>query len=179
MTDTFTQLNLGAGGDVMDEEAVQYGTAPNVRKRPRVVISGVGATDLVQVVSTTPDPTENGLIVRTIPGLSGTPFLSFSSVTLVPPLIESTVVTYTNPGPTNLYLLGFVSSGSAHGIYKMYVNSVPMLGGRTSPATLTLNLDFKMAMQIIAPGDTVLVTIIHYAQTGADFEGSILGYLSS
>ncbi len=38
MSDDFTRLNIGSGGDAMDESACSYGSAPLLRKRPRVVL---------------------------------------------------------------------------------------------------------------------------------------------
>ena len=64
MSDDYTILNPGVGGDVMDETAVTYGTAPLVRKRPRVVITGEGADDVVATTGTLPNNGDVGLVVR-------------------------------------------------------------------------------------------------------------------
>lgn len=64
MSDDYTILNPGVGGDVMDETAVTYDTAPLVRKRPRVVITGEGADDVVATTDTLPDNTDRGIVVR-------------------------------------------------------------------------------------------------------------------
>lgn len=64
MSDDYTVLNPGSGGDVMDETAVTYGTAPITRKRPRVVVTGEGLDDIVTAKTTLPDTSDMGLVVR-------------------------------------------------------------------------------------------------------------------
>lgn len=64
MTDNYTILNPGSGGDVMDETAVAYAEAPFTRKRPRVVITGEGIDDIVDTATATPTGFERGLITR-------------------------------------------------------------------------------------------------------------------
>lgn len=64
MSDDYTILNPGVGGDVMDETAVVYGSAPFTRKRPRVVITGEGLDDIVDTATSTPTGFERGLITR-------------------------------------------------------------------------------------------------------------------
>ena len=64
MTDSFTILNPGVGGDVMDETEVTYATAPLTRKRPRVVITGEGLDDIVDTTTSLPSGLERGLVVR-------------------------------------------------------------------------------------------------------------------
>lgn len=64
MSDDYTILNPGIGGDVMDETAVTYGAAPFTRKRPRVVVTGEGADDIVATTDTIPNSGDRGLVVR-------------------------------------------------------------------------------------------------------------------
>jgi len=64
MSDDYTILNPGIGGDVMDETAVSYDAAPLVRKRPRVVVTGEGADDVVTTTGTLPNDGDIGLVVR-------------------------------------------------------------------------------------------------------------------
>jgi len=64
MADAFTVLNPGVGGDVMDETGVSYGSAPLVRKRPRVVLTGEGIDDIVDAKGTLPNNEDIGLVVR-------------------------------------------------------------------------------------------------------------------
>jgi len=64
MTDTYTVLNPGLGGDIMDETALIYAVEPILRKRPRVVITGEGIDDIVDTTTNAPIGTERGLITR-------------------------------------------------------------------------------------------------------------------
>lgn len=64
MVDGYTTLNPGVGGDVMDETDVIYGSGPPVRKRPRVVLTGEGADDIVETTDSIPTGYERGLVVR-------------------------------------------------------------------------------------------------------------------
>lgn len=69
MSDTYTELNPGIGGDIMDETAVTYGVAPLTRKRPRIVVTGEGIDDIVETVVGVPTGSERGLV--TIEGSRG------------------------------------------------------------------------------------------------------------
>lgn len=64
MTDGYTILNPGIGGDTMDETEVAYVDAPLVRKRPRVVLTGEGADDIVDTADDLPNSYSRGLVVR-------------------------------------------------------------------------------------------------------------------
>lgn len=64
MSDNYTILNPGAGGDVMDETGVSYATAPLVRKRPRVVITGEGIDDIVDTTNLIPSGAERGMVTK-------------------------------------------------------------------------------------------------------------------
>jgi hypothetical protein len=69
MPDNYTQLNPGVGGDYMDEVGVTFPQSPNVRKRPKVVITGPGDTnvdDIAAVETSTPQPNDYGLVVRPV-----------------------------------------------------------------------------------------------------------------
>jgi hypothetical protein len=69
MADDYTILNPGVGGDTMDEVGVTFPTAPIVRKRPKVVITGAGGTevdDIADVTTGTPPPDDYGLVVRPV-----------------------------------------------------------------------------------------------------------------
>lgn len=64
MSDNFTILNPGAGGDVMDETGITYATAPVLRKRPRVVVTGEGIDDIVDTTASIPSGLERGLVTK-------------------------------------------------------------------------------------------------------------------
>jgi hypothetical protein len=191
MSDTYTQLNVGVGGDFMDEEEVTYPLSdpPTIRKRPRIVLYGVNEGELLAYLSSPPVGDELALVVRSIPSgiqatsLPGTPFNLWQQVSLVPQGTETTIISHTVSAGSSLYLLGFVASGSAAGLYRVYIGTPPfvfptsvVLSGRASTAMPTINLDFKTAVQVVSPGQTVAVRVTHYAPSGADFEGNIIGY---
>ena len=69
MTDSYTTLNTGSGGDLIDEEAITYGDA-TIRKRSRVQIGGAAQAEIARVAAADPTGTEFALFTRNIP--SGT-----------------------------------------------------------------------------------------------------------
>jgi hypothetical protein len=74
MADTYTVLNLGIGGDVMDESLVTYPDAPTTRKRERIVIAGDSeAQAIADVINESPAADAYALIVRNLPAGSATP----------------------------------------------------------------------------------------------------------
>ena len=60
MSNNYTTLNPGTGGDAMDEEGVAFTNAPTLRKRPRVVIGGNANDGADVVIPTTADPPASG-----------------------------------------------------------------------------------------------------------------------
>ena len=175
----YTVLNPGVGGDVMDETGVTYGVAPLLRKRPNVVISGLGAGDLVPAPSTNPVGTEPGLVTRPIHSpYPGTSIVSLSSVTLVSSNTETTIASYTVPTSQTFYFLGFVGSGDVHAIYKLYLESNAMFSARTSVASPTAQISFPYAVFTASAGQTVRLKGTHFVNNvQANFDGSIVGYV--
>jgi len=182
MADDFTTLNLAniPGGDQMDETSNVFLTAPFIRKKPRIVLTGEDKTEIARVLATNPTGTEYGLVTRSIPAAAypGTPVVNYGTVTLVPSSIDTTISTYTVPVSTTFYTTGFVASGDIHGKFQLYVNGLPKLAGRSSVAQPTLNLDFNRVAYVAVAGDVVTLKITHFA-TGlfGEFEGTILGYI--
>ena len=130
MADDYTILNPGVGGDVMDESLVVYPSSPTNRKRPRVVITGEGIDDIVPAQVTNPGGDEFGLVTRPIvPSYPGTEANTFGDVALVLTSTETTVVTYTVPANKTFYFIGFVVSGNANALFKLYVDGVAVLAG--------------------------------------------------
>jgi hypothetical protein len=177
MADDYTILNPGAGGDVMDETLVVYPSAPTNRKRPRVVITGEGIDDIVSAQSTNVAGTELGLITRpVVPNYPGRETNIFNFVTLVPTSIETTVATYTVPADETFYFIGLVASGNANAFFKLYIDSTPVLAGRTSVANLNLSLSYSYSPIKVSEGLTITVKVVHQAGVSCDFESTILGY---
>jgi len=176
MADDFTILNPGDGGSVMDETGVIYPSAPFVRKRPRVVITGEGIDDIVPAISTKPTGLEFGITTRPVLEYSGESITIFNFTTLVPTNTETTVTTYTVPVGKTFNFLGFVASGNANALYKLYIAGSPVLAGRSSVANLTLQMTYAMSPFQALAGETIVLRATHHANVGCDFEGTILGF---
>lgn len=183
MSDAITVLNLGSGGENMDEEGVAYPTAPLTRSRSRVVICGSDRFEIARVIATDPVGTEYGLITRNLPtgtqniSLPGTPSGTYGIVTLVPSSTETTVVSFVVPALTTLHLTGFVGTGDIHARYRLYINASAKLAGRSSVAEPTVDLSLKMAAITATAGQTVTLKATHFASgLMGEFEGTILGY---
>lgn len=178
MSDDFTILNPGVGGDVMDETSNTYLTPPYIRKRPRVVITGEGIDDIVPGLNTNLTGSEYGLVSRIIPQYPGISTSIFNYTTLVPFNTETTITSYTVPATKKFYFIGFNVSGNANALFKLYVDGNVVLAGRNSVANLTLTLTYAMSPFQIDEGITVALKVIHQAgSVTCDFEGTILGYL--
>ena len=66
MAYTYTQLNPGVGGDKMDETAIDYGSG-DIRKRPRVVVSGnTDSGEIAAVTNSVPAQSDWALATRII-----------------------------------------------------------------------------------------------------------------
>jgi len=176
MVDNFTVLNPGSAGDVMDESGVTYGSAPVLRKRPRVVLAGEQIGDTVQPINNQPTGSEYGIITRPVIGYPGTTANTFANVTLVPTSTETTVVSYT-PTSQSFYFTGLVCSGNANARYNLYVNGSQILAGRSSVANLTIQMTYPISPIQVSAGQTIALKVIHEANVNCDFEGTILGYL--
>jgi hypothetical protein len=66
MADDYTVLNLGTGGDALDEEGVTFGIAPTTRKRARVRVAGGLAGELQDVKNAQPASNAYGAVVREV-----------------------------------------------------------------------------------------------------------------
>lgn len=125
MADSYTQLNPGVGGDVMDETAVTYGSSPINRKRARVVVTGNNsATEIVGVSNSSPAGDAIGLVVRPV-SRSGSSSInrvsaSGSNVTLLSANTSRTMATVFNEGTSSIYIkLGTTASFTSYTI-KLY-----------------------------------------------------------
>ena len=176
MADDYTILNPGSGGDTMDETGVVYGTAPFVRKRPRIVIAGEGIDDIVPALSGPPTGSEFGMVTRPVMGYPGTSVTAFNMTTLVPQNTETTVITYTVPSGKTFHFLGFVASGNANALFKLYVAGDTVLAGRSSVANLTIQMTHALSPFQVFEGDTIVLKVTHQANVGCDFEGTIFGF---
>lgn len=176
MADNFTILNPGEGGSVMDETAVSYPSSPNLRKRPRIVVSGEGKDAIVPALSSNPDGSEFGIVTRPIMGYPGTSVSAFNLTTLVPANLETTVVNYTVPAGKTFNFIGFAASGNANAFFKLYVSGDIVLAARSSVANLTIQMNYAFSPFQVSEGETILLKAIHCVNSSCDFEGTILGF---
>lgn len=180
--DAFTTLNPGSSGDSMDESGISYGSAPTLRKRPRVVIGGDDAAgSLAGVINTQPVGSEYGLVTRNIPAIApvaGTPIAQYGNTTLVSSGSETTVASYTVPTGHTFYVCSFVATGNVNARYTLYLNGQATLVGISSVANL--NVDLSMRDTRIGIGESLVVNVTaSHANSGiqANFDATILGYL--
>jgi hypothetical protein len=181
MANDYTQLNPGEGGDYMDEVSVTYSTAPQTRKRPRVVLTGPGLDQDAAVTSTTPADNAKGLVTRPIPGnrtFPGTDLVKFGFVMSVPSNVDTTVATYTVPTGKTAFVLGFNGSGLFKARYTLLLDGEEMLQGWTTAANLNIHLDFGGLAPSVAEAGIVQIRVLHgEAGFQTTFSGTILGYL--
>lgn len=178
MSDDFTILNPGVDGDVMDETRVTYASAPTIRKRPRVVITGENLGEIVPALDSAPTGEEFGLVVRPImAGYAGDLIHSFNSVTAVSAGSEVSIVTYSVPAGKTFYFIGLSASGNTYGTYKLYIDSDPILAGRTSMANLNLDKTFHQSPVSATATSELSVKVFHYTPTNCEFEATIFGHL--
>lgn len=176
---TYTELNIGEDGNVMDEVLVTYPDPPTGRHRPLIVLSGSGIDDVVEAPITSPVGDEPGIINRPIHSpYPGTPICELQSVTLVASSSETTVAEYTVGASTTFYFLGFMATGDIDAEFTVYVESDGKLNGRTSVAWPVCQVNFPYAVFTVAEGDTIRLKVTHY-KTGlqGEFKGTIIGYI--
>lgn len=177
MTDDYTILNPGFGGDVMDETLVVYPSPPTNRKRPRVVLTGEGIDDIVPAQTSPTTGSEFGLVTRpVVPSYPGLEANTFAEVSSIPSGIESIVLSYTVPVSKTFYFIGLNASGNANALFKIYIESNSILAGRTSVSNLTLAINYAYSPIKVSSGDTIYMKVTHYASVACNFEGTILGY---
>lgn len=177
MSDDYTILNPGSGGSVMDETSVVYPSAPTIRKRPRLVITGENIDEIVPVVNSELAGNEYGLVTRSIvPSYPGESITIFDISTLVPTNTETTVASYTVPAGKQFNFIGLIASGNANALFKLYVAGNPILVVRNTVANLTVTLDYSYAPFKVSEGDTIVIKVLHQANVNCDFESTLLGY---
>lgn len=182
--DSYTVLNLGAGGNAMDESAVEYTCAPTQRLRSRIVVAGEQAEELAVVTDGIPAADDYGLVVRTIPSGQqvvyvvppGDPFILFDQVQGVNGNDESAIVTYVVPASSQLQVIGFTGSGNVDGIYRLYVDGDIKLMGYSSVAVPTISLNFQNVSPVLTEGQIVTITGFHSFNGQAKFNATLFGY---
>jgi hypothetical protein len=187
MANDYTILNIGTGGDAMDEEGVSYGSSPTTRKRARVQICGSGQTEVGRVIDSDPDGTEYGVVTRNVPSgtqnvLSTTPGTQICSFDQVEDIAEDTptdVVTYTVPGGKTFHLAGIVVGGNGDANFSIYLGATQVALLRNTTAALTQQLHFDKINPTSAAGSVVRVEVVHTNEgITCNFESTLLGWIS-
>ena len=177
MSDDYTQLNQGMGGDVMDETGVRYPSGPPVRKRPRLVLTGEQAAEIASVANHAPVGDEYGLIVRNIPSPPGTSVIHYGEITAVPSHAEISTISYTVPPGMVFSFTGFTASGQFACKYKIYLNTNVIFCSRTTAADLNSIISFQNAV-LPFPENTIISLRVTHSEDGfqGEFEGTLLGH---
>ena len=197
-TDTYTELNCGAGGSIMDEIGVDYGDvtplpdpcpslAPGttvLRRRAKVVISGADVSEVTTVSNTGLNGDEYGLSIRAIDRAYATSITSFDVATSVSPDDGSETYTsvsvYTVPVSSTFVFQGVVVGGDIGAKFRIKTDSTTNFIVRTSNANQTNSLMFKSPPFEVGQNGVITVEVIYYndnSSIAADFEATILGYI--
>lgn len=186
MADGYTQLNVGVGGSIMDEEEVTFSSGPTTRKRPRVVMAGQNPGEIAKVANSTPSSNDYGVVTRNIPSgtqdvsihVPGTSIVHFGNVTGVTANSETVIATYTVPTSKTLNVTGFIASGDIHARFKLYINGSAIASLRSAVTNPTVIADFQMATSAATQSQVVEVRVTHWASgLNGEFDATILGYL--
>lgn len=183
MSHDYTQLNAGCDGDFLDESGITYPTDPTLRKRSRVVISGdVDKDELAGVVNVQPSSNDYGLVTRPIPFATphpGIPIINYYAVDSVPDNVETVIGIYTVPVGYKFYLANALASGDINARYKLYLNDVLTLQGRTTAAYLNIEMGLGTTVRpSITTGQQVKLSLIHcLVGQLPNFNGTIVGYI--
>lgn len=197
-TDTYTELNCGAGGSIMDEIGVDYGDvtplpdpcpslAPGttvLRRRAKVVISGADVSEVTTVSNTGLNGDEYGLSIRAIDRAYATSITSFDVATSVSPDDGSgtytSVSVYTVPVSSTFVFQGVIVGGDIGAKFRIKTDSTTNFIVRTSNANQTNSLMFKSPPFEVGQNGVITVEVIYYndnSSIAADFEATILGYI--
>lgn len=178
MSNQFTELNLGSGGSVMDETGVTYGSSPVLRRRSRIILSGEGLNEIVEVKNTDLTGNEYGIVVRSLSTFPSNTVTEFDQNAAVSDNTETTIASYTVGAGATFYFTGVVANGDLPGRFRLYVDSNPVLSFRTVSSAPSIQQSFSMPPFTANTGQVVTLKVIHYISgvTG-EFEGTILGYV--
>ena len=187
---TFTELNAGSGGSIMDETKILFPVGPGpttqLRHRARIVIGGEEVDELATVKDTTPDGCEFGLVTRNIP-FSNNIMPLFNGITNVV-LNNTVIITYTVPLNKSFSLTGFHISGDLPARYKLVLTDGVITDTLFTYRTNASNLNgivhlsvpiggFAEGMQIKIIGN--LISSFNGSPPAANYEATILGFETS
>ena len=93
--------------------------------------------------------------------------------------VETTINNYTVPASKTFHLQSVIASGSADGEFKLYINGVQKLYGRTSSSERESQRVFGGAVGIkCVAGDAIVLKVTHYETTTQEFESTLAGFLN-
>jgi hypothetical protein len=176
----YTELNVGAGGSVMDETGIVYSVPgePADRRRARIIITGEGIDDISQIKNVPITGDEYGFVVRNIPDSPSGSMVVYDTVSSVSNNTLTVVATYTVPSGQNFFFRGFTATGDLPAIFRIYVDGSAKFVLRTTAASPNANMTFSVAPLKIAGNSILTLQVIHYTSSiTGDFEGSIMGFL--
>lgn len=160
-------LSPGVGGAVINTEGFEDGTQ---MPRSKIVTGGFG-TDGGDVGQ------DNPLYTAVVPG--GIVSNTYNVVTLVSANIETTVASYTVPSGS-FQCVGFSAQGDVGtSYYRLYIDGSAQLSARSSVAFPSASASFQAATPAVAAGETIRLSVVHYASgIQGNFDGTILGIQS-
>ena len=147
MADSYTTLNPGSGGDLIDEELVNFNSGAYFAKRGRIVIEGNTQAALAPVANTAPTGTEYGLYTRNV----GTTTVTVSNPVNTVTIGNSPTVTVAN-SPTT-YQVGTITSLMTTELNSLANNALVLssVGGTSGVFSLT-NYTFGQVELVVTFG---------------------------
>jgi hypothetical protein len=101
--------------------------------------------------------------------------MAYGEVTSVPSFATTTIVSQVVAVPKTS-VKGFFASGTVNALFKLQVNGVTFLSGRSTVSQQTVKEKTQKSSITANAGDTVALTVIHEVSgVLANFEGTILG----
>lgn len=184
---TFTELNPGSGGSVMDETKITYPIGPGpttqLRHRARIVIGGENLEELTAVTDVAPEGCEYGLVTRNIP-FSNNILPIFDDLTNSV-LNNSTILSYTVTTGKTFNLTGFHVSGDLPARYKLtiqdYSSTKTYFTYRTNASNLNGIVNFNTPIGNILEGYVIrivgtLISSYNGSPPAANYEATLLGF---
>lgn len=108
------------------------------------------------------------------------PLTNYGQASLVPSNTPTTICSYIVPAGKVAFIRSFYGSGDADAHYSLHVGVTEerVLGGRSTPAELKLEVNLNPSYIQVAEGTTVCIKVLHLASVPIDFEGCIVGNLT-
>ena len=188
---TFTELNSGSGGSIMDETKVDFPIGPGpttqLRHRARTVLAGENPEDISVVINDHAQGCEYGLVTRSIPYVSNL-IPVFDKLTNVV-ISQTAVVSYIVPSDKIFNFTGFNVSGDLPAVYQIVsydlVDSpTTLFSVRTNAANLNHNIQFTIPVLRLTAGYKLKVISSLISSYGgnppaANYEATLLGFENS